>query len=73
MHDPSSAKIEFYRDTGIETAPGDIQIHLLSKMPKEDLNWYCDMLVTLGDLLITTGARLKSAAQPVAHLSQETS
>lgn len=72
MYYPSSAKTEFYRDTGIEIAPVDMEVYLLSKMPKEDLNWYCEMLVTVGDLLITIGAKLKNAAQPAAHLSQET-
>ena len=72
MYYPSSAKSEFYRDTGIEIAPDDIEIYLLSKMPKEELVWYSDMLLTIGDLLITTGSKLKNAAQSAAPLSQET-
>lgn len=68
---PSRAKTEFYRDTGIETVPVDMEIRLLADMPKEDLVWYCDMLTTMGDLLITTGVKLKIAARP-ATFSQET-
>ena len=71
MYYPSSVKTEFYRDTGIETVPVDMEIYLLSKMPKEDLVWYCDMLTVMGNVLITAGVKLKIAARP-STFSQET-
>jgi len=68
----SNTKAEFYRDTGIESAPTDVEIVLLAQMPREDIVWYCEMLTTMGNLLITAGVKLKLAARPPASFSQET-
>lgn len=68
----SNTKSEFYRDTGIETAPADVEIVLLSQMPSKEIAWYCEMLAVMGDLLIGAGVKLKLAAHPSASFSQET-
>jgi hypothetical protein len=66
------SQIELYSDTGFEIIPTDLEMHLLAQMPKDKLVPYLDMLVLIGDLLISTGTRLKNSAQLDINPSQET-
>ena len=58
---PANTKIDFYLDPGF-SADSDMELRLLTKMPQDDFIWYSNFLITIGDLLITTGAGLKDAA-----------
>jgi hypothetical protein len=65
----TATQFEFYRNRH-ELESGQIEMHLLTSMPKTGPAWYCAALLKLGDLLISTGLKLKRAVRPMA-LSQE--
>ena len=69
---PVISQLEFHRHPEYEPESSDIELHLLAQMPKDDLVWYCNLLATMGDLLIATGNRLKDNAHPSATILQET-
>ena len=66
----TATQFEFYRNRH-ELESGQTEMRLLAKMPKTGPTWYCAALLNLGDLLISTGTKLKHSARPVAALSQE--
>lgn len=70
MH-TKSTQDEFYRDLGLEMETSDFELHLLTQMPREDFIWYCNILVTIGDIMIATGTHLKESVRPSTKLSRE--
>ncbi len=71
MYYPAGTQVEFYRNREFEMEAKCYEMRLLSHMPGEKLGWYCNLLVGAGDLLISSGTKLKDAARPLATLSQE--
>jgi hypothetical protein len=64
-------QLEFYRNQP-ELESDRIKMRLLMQMPKTEPVWVGAALLRLGDLLISTGTRIKLSARPSARLSQET-
>jgi len=73
MYYPPNSQIELYRDTGIEVIPPNTEMRLLAEMPRDDFVLYLDLLAMLGDVLISTGNKLKDLAHPGTNLPQEIS
>jgi len=73
MYHPPNSQVELYRDTGFEVIPSNTEMRLLTEMPREDSFSYLDMLAMLGDVLISTGNKLKDLAHSGNHLPQEIS
>lgn len=69
---PISSQIEFYRNRTLELESSGYEMKLLAHMPGAELAWYCDLLLLMGDLLISSGTKLKDSAHPVTILSKET-
>jgi hypothetical protein len=67
----SEARTEFYRDTGIETALGGVEIAPLTNVLHKEPAWHAKILTAAGDLLINAGVKLKIAAQLPASFSEE--
>ena len=66
----TGTQFEFYRNRHGLEAPG-LELPLLTHLPKQGPAWYCAALLRLGDLLISTGQKLKHSARPSTGLSQE--
>jgi hypothetical protein len=71
MYYQADPQTEFYRNHEFEMEAAGYEMRLLSCMPGEELAWYCELLVSMGDLLISSGKKLKDSARPSAALSQE--
>ena len=69
---PVISQLEIHRQSEYGTEPPDAKMHLLAQLPKDDLVWYCDLLAMMGDLLISTGTKLKDTARPAPTSFQET-
>ena len=67
----SGIQFEFYRNRH-ELESGRVEMRLLTRMPKTGPGWVGAALLWLGDLLISTGTKIKHSARPSARLSQET-
>jgi hypothetical protein len=64
-------QFEFYRNR-CELEAGRVEMRLLKHMSKTGSAWVDTALLQLGDLLISTGTKIKHSARPLARLSQET-
>lgn len=69
---PVISQIEIHRQNEYGPETSDPEMHLLNQIPKDELVWYCDLLASMGDLLISTGTKLKDTARPASARFQET-
>jgi hypothetical protein len=63
-----ATQFEFYRNRH-ELELGQLEMHFLTNTPKAGPAWYCAALLKLGDLLISTGTKIKHSR--LLQLSQE--
>ena len=69
---PVSSQLEFCRTRELEIESSDYEMQLLSHMPADELAWYCEVLLIAGDLLISSGTKLKASVHSTSTpLSQE--
>lgn len=61
---PVGSQLEFYRTRELEIETADYEMHLLSHLPSEEVAWYCELLLVVGDLLISGGTQLKNSVRP---------
>jgi hypothetical protein len=70
---PVISQLEIHRQDEYGTQlPNDMEMHLLTQLPDDELVWYCDFMAFMGDVLISTGTKLKGAARPTSKTFQET-
>ena len=72
MFDPMISELEMRRKCEHGTELPDGELRLLTKLPTDELAWYCNILALTGGLLIATGTKLKESARPAATGFQET-
>ena len=72
MFDPMISELEFRRKSEHGTELPDGEMRLLTKLPADELAWYCNILALMGELLIATGTKLKESAHPAPTSFQET-
>jgi hypothetical protein len=66
----TSTQFEYYHNR--HELESHEEVRLLSHLPAEGPSWYGAALLKLGDLLISTGTRIKSSARSTMRLSRET-
>jgi hypothetical protein len=66
----TSTQFEYYHNR--HALESHESAHLLTHLPVEGPAWYGAALLKLGDLLISTGMKIKRSARATMRLSQET-